>query len=78
MAQPNKEADYLIPKEENPPQDMQHPSAQRKAVTARSVLLCVLLLPINAYWVVQMEVVATPPIPPRSPSSSTPSSFSSA
>lgn len=27
------------------------------AVTWRSVLLCLLLLPINAYWVVQMEVV---------------------
>ncbi len=30
---------------------------QRRAVTWRSVLLCLLLLPINSYWVVQMEVV---------------------
>src|SRR5690349_1125779 len=28
-----------------------------KAVTLKSVLLCLILLPINAYWVVQMEVV---------------------
>src|SRR5947209_6549812 len=28
-----------------------------KAVTWRSVLLCLILLPVNAYWVVQMEVV---------------------
>ncbi len=28
-----------------------------KAVTWRSVLLCLFLLPINSYWVVQMEVV---------------------
>src|ERR1051326_1273102 len=31
--------------------------ARNKAVTWRSVLLCLILLPINAYWVVQMEVV---------------------
>ena len=30
---------------------------QRKAVTWRSVLLCLLLLPFNALWVVNMEVV---------------------
>ena len=30
---------------------------QRKAVTWRSVLLCLLLLPLNALWVVNMEVV---------------------
>lgn len=30
---------------------------QRRAVTWRSVLLCLLLLPINSYWVVQMEVI---------------------
>src|SRR5579859_1410111 len=28
-----------------------------RAVTRRSVALCLLLLPINAYWVVQMEMV---------------------
>src|ERR1051325_8188221 len=28
-----------------------------KAVTLKSVLLCLILLPINAYWVVQMEVI---------------------
>lgn len=28
-----------------------------KAVTLRSVLLCLFLLPVNAYWVVQMEIV---------------------
>src|SRR5438105_5207607 len=33
------------------------PFARAKAVTWRSVLLCLLLLPINAYWVVQMEIV---------------------
>lgn len=31
--------------------------ARGKAVTWRSVLLCLILLPINAYWVVQMEVI---------------------
>ncbi len=31
--------------------------ANGRAVTWRSVALCLLLLPINAYWVVQMEVV---------------------
>ncbi|HLK57707.1 MAG TPA: DUF6785 family protein [Chthonomonadaceae bacterium] len=31
--------------------------ARNKAVTWRSVLLCLILLPINSYWVVQMEVV---------------------
>ena len=31
--------------------------AYGKAVTFRSVLLALILLPINAYWVVQMEVV---------------------
>lgn len=31
--------------------------ARGKGVTWRSILLCLLLLPINAYWVVQMEVV---------------------
>ena len=30
---------------------------RNKAVTWRSVLLCLLLLPINSFWVVQMEVV---------------------
>lgn len=30
---------------------------KESAVTARSVLVCLILLPINAYWVVQMEVV---------------------
>ena len=28
-----------------------------RAVTLRALLLCIFLLPINAYWVVQMEVV---------------------
>jgi len=28
-----------------------------RAVTLRALLLCIILLPINAYWVVQMEVV---------------------
>lgn len=38
---------------------MPHTQAQArgKAVTLRSVLLCLFLVPINAYWVVQMEVV---------------------
>jgi len=31
--------------------------APQKAVTWRSVLLCLLLLPLNSYWLVQMEVV---------------------
>lgn len=31
--------------------------AYNKAVTWRSILICLFLLPINAYWVVQMEVV---------------------
>lgn len=31
--------------------------ARPKAVTWRSLLLCIILLPLNAYWVVQMEVV---------------------
>ncbi|HZP81431.1 MAG TPA: DUF6785 family protein, partial [Chthonomonadaceae bacterium] len=31
--------------------------ARNKAVTWRSVLICLLLLPINSYWVVQMEIV---------------------
>src|SRR5579859_6186691 len=31
--------------------------ARGKAVSWRSVLLCLILLPINAYWVVQMEVI---------------------
>jgi len=31
--------------------------ARQRAVTWRSVLLCLLLLPINSYWVVQMEVI---------------------
>src|SRR5271165_689144 len=30
---------------------------RRRAVTWRSVTLCLLLIPINSYWVVQMEVV---------------------
>ena len=30
---------------------------RNKAVTWRSVLLCLILLPINSYWVVQMEIV---------------------
>src|ERR1043166_3120893 len=38
------------------PSTVSHP-VQGKAVTWRSVLLCLILLPINAYWVVQMEVV---------------------
>ncbi len=33
------------------------PVTRSKAVTLRSVLLCLILLPINAYWVVQMEIV---------------------
>ena len=31
--------------------------ARPKAVTWRSVLVCLILLPINSYWVVQMEVI---------------------
>ena len=34
-----------------------HALAKTRAVTWRSILLCLLLLPINSYWVVQMEVV---------------------
>src|SRR5579871_503949 len=30
---------------------------RRRAVTWRSVGLCLLLIPINSYWVVQMEVI---------------------
>ncbi len=33
------------------------PRAYTRAVTWRSVLICLILLPINAYWVVQMEVI---------------------
>src|ERR1044071_4597963 len=33
------------------------PMARARAVTPRSILLSLILLPINAYWVVQMEVV---------------------
>src|SRR5689334_16713533 len=33
------------------------PRTVGKAVTLRSVLVCLLLLPVNAYWVVQMEIV---------------------
>jgi hypothetical protein len=37
----------------------EHPVSipRAKAVTWRSVLLCLILLPINSYWVVQMEIV---------------------
>ncbi|MCS7310914.1 MAG: hypothetical protein NZ741_11905, partial [Armatimonadetes bacterium] len=38
----------------------EQPVAQRwtgKAVTWRSVLIGVFLVPLNAYWVVQMEVI---------------------
>jgi len=33
------------------------PRTVGKAVTLRSILVCLLLLPVNAYWVVQMEIV---------------------
>ena len=35
----------------------QSPTTRPKAVTLRSVLLALALLPLNAYWVIQMEVV---------------------
>ena len=33
------------------------PQTPGRAVTGRAILLCLLLLPVNAYWVVQMEMV---------------------
>lgn len=40
-----------------PPEERTAAAPRQKAVTWRSVALAVILLPINAYWVVQMEVV---------------------
>src|SRR5919199_4932134 len=42
---------------DRPSQSARTESLRGKAVTLRSVLLCLLLLPVNAYWVVQMEIV---------------------
>src|SRR5882724_10722112 len=57
MAQPNSEAGERVSIAGDEAHEVQPATAGRKAVTLRSVLLCLLLLPINAYWVVQMEVV---------------------
>src|ERR1044071_5372836 len=57
MAQPSKESPSPSGMEsQNSPAGAQG-LARGKAVTWRSVLLCLILLPINAYWVVQMEVI---------------------
>jgi hypothetical protein len=39
------------------PQGSQTASQRPRAVTFRALALCTILLPLNAYWVVQMEVV---------------------
>src|SRR5882724_11246108 len=57
MAQPNSEAGERVSIAGDEAHEVQPATAGRKAVTLRSVLLCLVLLPINAYWVVQMEVV---------------------
>jgi len=57
MAQPDRAVSLPSTDPEEATQGAAHPVESRKAVTWRSVLACIVLLPINAYWVVQMEVV---------------------
>src|SRR3954449_8871143 len=57
MAQPDTQAGKGVHITEDAALEAERGTEVRKAVTWRSVLLCLLLLPINAYWVVQMEVV---------------------
>lgn len=53
MAQPDRQRSGVLPQEDVSALAL----ARGKAVTWRSVLLCIFLLPVNAYWVVQMEVI---------------------
>src|SRR5437899_1483883 len=57
MAQPDRAVPVVTTDSEDADQRAVQPMEVRKAVTWRSVLACIVLLPINAYWVVQMEVV---------------------
>jgi hypothetical protein len=57
IAQPDREARVGTERADDFPQSAPGPMPGRKAVTWRSILLCLILLPINSYWVVQMEVV---------------------
>ena len=57
MAQPDRENRVDFGTEDESARGTVSPIAGNKAVTWRSVLVCLLLLPLNAYWVVQMEVV---------------------
>ena len=57
MAQPSKESPTRSGMESHETPVGAQGLARGKAVTWRSVLAAFILLPINAYWVVQMEVV---------------------